>query len=335
MSEYEEFIGILEKKSQVLREEIEKLVALKRKKIGAGYLTNQGALFLIASDLGISLTKEAVKKDPMEEIKVEKISKEDLDNKSKALRSDKRRRSIKFNMMTPLVLLGIFGVVIVFTNLENTNESSFIFGLIPLLGAIIGTIILIRLPTRFLEKKEIIFLEFFQTYQKISEYKYRDSNVNTGKYENAVDDLAYFIEDWTRSGSPTAISELPDSIRSNLRKKIIPMIKSNDSKKIEQFTNQLEKVVFFSYNEEPTAQLLRAFNEVISEVEIKDTEKAKEEKSPRNLFLKLVWLSPISGIILYFILNYVDPELIHASLGYSVTTAVAVLIIIVTLVKRK
>lgn len=334
MSEYEEFIGMLEKKSKISREEIEKLVALKRDRIGAGYLTNQGALFLIASDLGISLTKEAAKKDPMEEIKVEKISQEDLDNKSKALRSDKRRRGIKFNIMMPLVMLGIFGVVFVFTNLENTNESSFIAGLIALVGAIIGTIILIRLPTRFLEKKEIIFLEFFQTYQKISEYKYRDSNVDTKKYENAVDDLAYFIGRWNRSGSPTAISELPDSIRSNLRKKIIPMIESNDSKKIEQFTNQLEKIVFFTYNEEPTAQLLRAFDEVISEVEIKDTEKAKE-KPPTNLFLKLVWLSPISGIIFYFILNYVDPEQLHASLGYSVTTAVAVLIAIIALVKRK
>ena len=115
MSEYEDLIGILVKKSKVSREEIEKLIALKKEKIGAGYLTNQGALFLIASDLGILLTKEVEKKNPMEEIKVVKISQEDLDKKSKALKSDKRRRKIKYNMMSPLLLLGIFGGVFVFT----------------------------------------------------------------------------------------------------------------------------------------------------------------------------------------------------------------------------
>ena len=58
MSEFEEIIeNILKQKPELTRENLEGLIDQKTQKIGAGYLTNQGALFLIASDLGISLTQ--------------------------------------------------------------------------------------------------------------------------------------------------------------------------------------------------------------------------------------------------------------------------------------
>lgn len=58
MSEYEELISrLLEQKPDLTREEIEQKIKQKKEKIGAGYLTDQGAVFLIASDLGISLSE--------------------------------------------------------------------------------------------------------------------------------------------------------------------------------------------------------------------------------------------------------------------------------------
>lgn len=58
MSEYDAILNRLLESSQGLtREEIEDRVRKKKEKIGAGYLTDQGALFLIASDLGISLSE--------------------------------------------------------------------------------------------------------------------------------------------------------------------------------------------------------------------------------------------------------------------------------------
>ena len=58
MSEFEEIIeNILKQKPELTRENLEELIDQKTQKIGAGYLTDQGALFLIASDLGISLTQ--------------------------------------------------------------------------------------------------------------------------------------------------------------------------------------------------------------------------------------------------------------------------------------
>ena len=48
---------LLELKPDLSRKEIEEMIQRKKEKIGAGYLTDQGALFLIASDLGVSLNE--------------------------------------------------------------------------------------------------------------------------------------------------------------------------------------------------------------------------------------------------------------------------------------
>ena len=56
MSEFEELLEkIKEQKPELTKQYIDDKIKQKKEKIGAGYLTDQGALFLIASDLGISL----------------------------------------------------------------------------------------------------------------------------------------------------------------------------------------------------------------------------------------------------------------------------------------
>ena len=56
MSNFEEILSkLLEAAPELSRSVIEDRIAEKKDKIGSGYLTDQGALFLVASDLGISL----------------------------------------------------------------------------------------------------------------------------------------------------------------------------------------------------------------------------------------------------------------------------------------
>ncbi|MDH5657903.1 MAG: single-stranded DNA-binding protein [Nitrosopumilus sp.] len=58
MSEFENLIArFLEQKPELTRNDIEEQIKLKKEKIGAGYLTDQGALFLIASDYGVVLSE--------------------------------------------------------------------------------------------------------------------------------------------------------------------------------------------------------------------------------------------------------------------------------------
>jgi len=56
LSEFEELLEkIQQQKPELTKQDIEDRIKQKKEKIGTGYLTDQGALFLIASDLGISL----------------------------------------------------------------------------------------------------------------------------------------------------------------------------------------------------------------------------------------------------------------------------------------
>lgn len=58
MSEFDELLNkLLEQRPELSRQDVEALIAQKKDKIGAGYLTDQGALFLVASDLGITISE--------------------------------------------------------------------------------------------------------------------------------------------------------------------------------------------------------------------------------------------------------------------------------------
>ena len=58
LSEFEDLLNkLLELKPELTRSDIEEIIKQKKEKIGAGYLTDQGAIFLIASDFGISLSE--------------------------------------------------------------------------------------------------------------------------------------------------------------------------------------------------------------------------------------------------------------------------------------
>ena len=47
--------SLLSQKPEISVEQVRELIDEKKRKIGAGYLTDQGALFLVAADLGVSL----------------------------------------------------------------------------------------------------------------------------------------------------------------------------------------------------------------------------------------------------------------------------------------
>ncbi len=59
MYEFEALVGeLLRSRPELSREELMKRVEEKKQTVGAGYLTDQGALFLIAGEMGVSLRKD-------------------------------------------------------------------------------------------------------------------------------------------------------------------------------------------------------------------------------------------------------------------------------------
>jgi replication factor A1 len=58
LSEFDALLNkLLEQRPELSRQDVEGLIAQKKEKIGAGYLTDQGALFLVASDLGLTISE--------------------------------------------------------------------------------------------------------------------------------------------------------------------------------------------------------------------------------------------------------------------------------------
>jgi len=48
---------VLEEKQELNFEKLKDMIEEKKRKVGAGYLTDQGALFLVAADIGVSLDR--------------------------------------------------------------------------------------------------------------------------------------------------------------------------------------------------------------------------------------------------------------------------------------
>ncbi|HZW85053.1 MAG TPA: hypothetical protein VFE91_04015, partial [Nitrososphaerales archaeon] len=64
MYDYEALVGdLLQQRPELSREELKKRIEEKKKTVGAGYLTDQGALFLVAGEMGVSLRKEDASAD--------------------------------------------------------------------------------------------------------------------------------------------------------------------------------------------------------------------------------------------------------------------------------
>lgn len=58
LSDFENLLNkLLQQKPELSRSDLEDMIKQKKEKIGAGYLTDQGAIFLIASDFGIALSE--------------------------------------------------------------------------------------------------------------------------------------------------------------------------------------------------------------------------------------------------------------------------------------
>jgi ssDNA-binding replication factor A large subunit len=64
MYDFEALLGeLLQQKPELSKEDLMRRISEKKKTVGAGYLTDQGALFLVAGEMGVSLRKEGASSD--------------------------------------------------------------------------------------------------------------------------------------------------------------------------------------------------------------------------------------------------------------------------------
>jgi ssDNA-binding replication factor A large subunit len=64
MYDFESLVGeLLQQRPELTKEDLLRRIEEKKRTVGAGYLTDQGALFLVAGELGVSLRKESASSD--------------------------------------------------------------------------------------------------------------------------------------------------------------------------------------------------------------------------------------------------------------------------------
>ncbi|HYC26963.1 MAG TPA: hypothetical protein VEB67_02950, partial [Nitrososphaerales archaeon] len=70
MYDFESLVGeLLQQRPELTRDEVTRRIEDKKRTVGAGYLTDQGALFLVAGEMGVSLRKD----DPTADMRIKDL----------------------------------------------------------------------------------------------------------------------------------------------------------------------------------------------------------------------------------------------------------------------
>lgn len=338
MTEYEDLINILLDNSELNKKEIKKLINEKKEKVGAGYLTDQGALFLLASDLGINLSHEITKPRTIEfdELEIKTVPKESLENKFQSIKTEKRKRGILSGLSPVSMMILMFGTLIILT---NANELNNYFWISVIAVGISGSYLLylvIKKPIPKLTKQENMYFEIFEFYQKLLQYKHRTKQMKMDSFITKVDEFADYLFSWTEF-APQDISDIVELLINNLRKKIIPFFKQNDEKRILSFLDDYEKFVMFCYVHEPTIEILTKFGMKLetsaSPKILEENKKSVQSENQKLLIYEMA--SPFVGIVVGLTMYSIDATRIFDSLGYGFISGIMVFIGILTVVKIK
>lgn len=340
MSELETLLNkLLEQAPHLTREEVQQKIKEKKDRIGGGHLTDQGALYLIASDLEISLSEVQGETQTtsyeFDKLSIEEISKDDLETKFKTLKSTRTKKEILNGFLSITMMGSIFAVLLAAIKFDNLDSTFW--------AAVVGSILCVgyvlyyvgKKPVPRLNKQEKYYLRFYDTYNTLKKYRYRPDDQNLDKYTNKIDNLAYDIKEWTE-GAPTEIASIPTTLSDNLRNKIIPIFKNNQKEEILSFVNDFEKIISFIYSKEPTEKLLKTFNDKLNSItppEPKEVTKIKT--SERKKLVGYGFFSPVAGLIVGLIMHTIDPTRVYDSWGYGLIAGIMVFIGIATVIKIK
>lgn len=327
-SEYESLLKkMLEQRPDLSQTYIENKIKEKKEKIGAGYLTNQGALILIASDLGISLYQFPTSKTPQKtEIVKQDVSVRDLDRKYSNLARDFKNNALLRSITSVLLLVVILGVLILVMRYPLSYDNAFVISLIIIVPTFSISIAILIVKARKLShgKKDRLFLKIFDVHQKLQIFLDSQNDKNNDKAQESISDLADYVEGWTTYSAPKSISNLPESIGTNLRKKALPLVKT---KSIQEIKNLKALIFTFAstYNEEPTLENLSSFNYALDAFpKITEVEKKSEGIFSKKPLLKPITIGTIFWIIFFSVLLSFGVN-VGQALGFSVASSIGLI----------
>lgn len=324
---YESLIEkFLELKPDMTRDEIEDRIKKIKDKIGAGYLTDQGALYLIASDNGISLSNKH-KESKTERKPEQKINSYDLKRKFDSLKSDYDRREKFTTISSILAMSALFSAVIFYSELPLEFKASLIIlGSLMLIFALSTTVMIIQSRSLRLEKKDRIFMKFFQVYDDLQKLHDAPNKKNSKNAQNSIIILSRFIGLWTSNrNAPNSISGIPEELIKNLKKKIIPFVKIQSMSEIKK-----SKILFLEFsasisNTEPELNDLNSLNYSLDSFQkITEKELKVEGILTKKPMLKPIFIGIVFWVIFFTTLIGLEVE-VGMAVAFSVTSAIALI----------
>jgi len=136
---------------------------------------------------------------------------------------------------------------------------------VSVLGMIVtGLILFGKADARIFDRKQKLFFDFYHTYIILQKYVDVKGNNEKKRATNQVQNLIKYIDTWSDERSPESIYSLPNSIKMNLKEKLLPLVKNKKITDLSKFNQELKKLAYLLYNFDPSENKLREFNGVLS-----------------------------------------------------------------------
>lgn len=320
------FERFLELKPEITREELEKMIKNKKEKIGAGYLTDQGALYLIASDYGIALSSKPPSSE-RERKPIQKINSYALERKFNNLKSDSIRKE-RFGIISSILALCTMGSAMYFL-IEfswDFNINLIISGVLSIVFGLATAYLIIQNRKLVQKRKDIIFMKFFQVYHDLQKIHDSQNTKNSSVTQQSIIELVDFLDLWTSNNyAPESISGIPEMLIKNLKNKIIPLVNiqsMSEIKKAEQLFLEFSSSIS---NSEPKINDLISFNYSLDSFpKITEKELKMEGILTRKPLLKPIFIGVVFWAVFFTILISLNVEIGNA-VAFSVTSAIALI----------
>lgn len=346
MSSLDNYIEKIQEETSLSAIEIGKKIEQKKQKVGKGYLTDEGALFLIANDYGITVSsvkdkEKEVEKTSKPKQSIEKqnqsISKLDLDRKFTAIKGIKNNSSRHNRIGGLLILFALVFVIITSVFQPNFIPIEYqIIGLI-IVPVVISILILKRAGKYSTTQQQSFFFDLYRIHEDIQTFLDLKTDQTKDKAIESIREFGHQMHFWSHYG-PVVFDDTPFKIYREIYEKVIPIVDDKQIPEIKSFHSFLLKLIMGIETKGYSKELFVDFKNDLDSLP-KPDKVTKIKKSPSTFQkfpqLKFIWIPPIIGIGLFFLFNSLDESQIHASLGYSLTISSGLLIAIIARIKKK
>lgn len=267
------------------------------------------------------------------------VSPDGLERKYKVLASNVKTLRLHKQIAAAIVfcMIGLIVVVPSLLTALNIPTKDLAYGFI---GSFIVVfialfLVMVRSNKYVLEKDDMMFFRFYDSYFKSLTYVDAKSNQTKKEAKESIRRLFRHIDSWSES-APSQLIIIPISISKKIQEKVIPLLEEDNIEAISKFANHLSNFVFAI----PNGVLITALTNLdVNLGHLDEPIKPKTIRGKDGIFhqypyLKFICLGIMAGTLLYLTLSYNGADQSQA-IGFSVATSVGITMGLPNLIRYK